>query len=396
MKKLMILGATYTQIPLIEAAKRLGYHTIVASIDGDYPAFQHADEKCVVDILSPDAVLEQAQKLRIDGIATCCMDTGVRAVGRVSEQMGLCGLTEAAADCSNNKLLMKEAFIKGGVHTPAYRKVTNIDELKDVWAQLKHPQILKAVDLQASRGIYVCRSFEELEEAFDNAMKLTRQDFCIVEEFITGIDIGAQAFVYHGEILFVLPHNDEVFTGSANKPIGHSAPLVVPDDVMAETKRQCELAIRAIGLDNCAVNIDLLLSEDGEVYMVELTGRAGATCLPELVMYYYGIDYYEMIAKCAVGDDPKVVFNSRSGKETANASRFLMASQTGVVTEINDGNEDADDIVLKDVYIKVGDHVKTFEDGADRVGQVVVTGETVQECWRRLDEIGEKFAIKVK
>ena len=46
MKKLMILGAAASQVPLISAAKRLGYKTIVTSIPGDYPGFTYADVCC--------------------------------------------------------------------------------------------------------------------------------------------------------------------------------------------------------------------------------------------------------------------------------------------------------------------------------------------------------------
>ncbi len=393
MKKFMVLGATYTQVPLIETAKRLGYHTIVASIPGNYPGFDHADEVCNVDISDPKAVLEKAQELQIDGVATCCMDLPVRAVGYVSEKMGLCGLTEHAALLSNQKLLMKDAFVKGGVKSPAYRKISSDLEMKKAWEELPHPVILKAVDLQASRGIYVCYSFEELQKAFTEAMQLTRESFCIVEQFVKGIDIGAQAFVYNGEILFILPHNDEVFAGSANKPIGHSAPLLVSDEVMAETKKQCELAIRALGLNNCAVNIDLIKTDEGEIYMIELTGRVGATCLPELVALYYGIDYYEMIVKTAMGEDPRPVFYNRPGTLTANASRFLMADQVGVVKEIVNKNPASDDIALMDIYVQPGDKVKPFEDGKDRIGQVVVTGETLDTCFKRLDVIEKNVSI---
>lgn len=393
MKKLMILGATYTQVPLVEAAKRLGYHAIVASIPGDYPAFACADEICYVDISNPKAVLEKAQELQIDGVCTCCMDLPVRAVGYVSERMGLCGLTEQAALLSNQKLLMKDAFVKGGVKSPVYCKVSSSEELRQAWETLPQPVILKAVDLQASRGIYVCRTYEALEEAFHQAMELTRENFCIVEQFITGIDIGAQAFVYNGEILFILPHNDEVFAGSANKPIGHSAPLLVSDEIMAEVKKQCELAIRAIGLNNCAVNIDLILADDGQVYMVELTGRVGATCLPELVALYYDVDYYEMIAMMSMGEDPRPVFNARPGTETPNASRFLMADRVGVLKELVNHNPPAADIALMDIYVNPGDKVKPFEDGKDRIGQVVVTGKDLDACFKRLDEVGEKVTL---
>ena len=393
MKKCMIIGATYTQIPLIRTARRRGYAVVVASVDGNYPAFSYADEVCYVDISNPQAVLEKARELRIDGIATCCMDTGVRAVGCVCEAMGLCGLTERAALLSNQKLLMKEAFARGGVSSPEYRKAACFEELKRAWEALPHPVILKAVDLQASRGIYVCRSYSELEAAYQEAMGLTREGFCIVEQFVKGVDIGAQAFVYHGEILFVLPHNDEVFTGSANLPIGHSAPLLASEAVIQEVKRQCELAIRALGLDNCAVNIDLILADDGSVYMIELTGRAGATCLPELVSLYYGIDYYEMIVRMAMGEDPRTVFDGRAHAPTPNASRFLMADKSGVLKEVANDNPPSEDIALMELYVSPGDPVQKFSDGKDRIGQMVVTGKSVEECFARLDQLSKGVTL---
>ena len=44
MKKILILGASIYQVPLIQTAKRFGFYTIVASIQGDYPGFALADK----------------------------------------------------------------------------------------------------------------------------------------------------------------------------------------------------------------------------------------------------------------------------------------------------------------------------------------------------------------
>lgn len=44
MKKLMILGASYSQLPLYEAARQLGVSTVAASTPGDWPGFAVADE----------------------------------------------------------------------------------------------------------------------------------------------------------------------------------------------------------------------------------------------------------------------------------------------------------------------------------------------------------------
>ena len=64
MKKLMILGAAASQVPLISAAKRLGYETIVTSIPGDYPGFTYADVCCYADISKP----EEMQKILDEGL----------------------------------------------------------------------------------------------------------------------------------------------------------------------------------------------------------------------------------------------------------------------------------------------------------------------------------------
>ena len=74
MKKLMILGASYSQLPLYKAAADLGIATVAVSTPGDWPGFQLADECSYTDISDPEAVLEAAQKHKINGIATCCLE----------------------------------------------------------------------------------------------------------------------------------------------------------------------------------------------------------------------------------------------------------------------------------------------------------------------------------
>ena len=106
----MILGASYSQLPLYEAAERLGIKTIAASTPGDWPGFQAADESTYTDISDPGAVMEAARKFQADGITTCCLDTGVRAMGYACEKLGLKGLSEKSADISSNKFKNERSF----------------------------------------------------------------------------------------------------------------------------------------------------------------------------------------------------------------------------------------------------------------------------------------------
>ncbi len=385
MKKFMVLGATLTQVPLVKTAKELGYYTIVASIDGNYPAFEYADEKCVVDISKPEEVLKKAQELQIDGIATCCMDTPVRAVGYVCEHMNLCGICENTAIMCNDKYLMKECFEKNNVNTARYKRIENEADLEAAAETLVFPLVIKAVDLQASRGVYVVENLEEAKKRYAEILTMTRENYCIIEEFIKGTEFGAQAFVYNGEILFVLPHGDFNYCKVTSVPVGHYAPLDEEESIIEAAIEQATASIRALELNNCAINIDMIYKE-GKVYMLELTGRAGATNLPELVSIYYGVDYYKMIAMMAMGEDPRTEFNKRSGKLTANASHFLLSEKSGVLKSVENKNTDNSDVAMCRIDVKPGDTINEFVDGKDRLGELIIKGDDIEICKKRIEE----------
>ena len=129
MKKLMILGASYTQIPLYEAAKRLGVRTIAASIPGEYPGFGIADETAFADIADPEAVIKAAGEHGADGIATCGLDLGMRAIGAACEALGLPGPCRQAAEKASNKYKMKRALEAAGVQTARFFLVHGEEEL---------------------------------------------------------------------------------------------------------------------------------------------------------------------------------------------------------------------------------------------------------------------------
>lgn len=90
------------------------------------------------------------------------------------------------------------------------------------------------------------------------------------------------------EVLFVMPHGDETYMSHTAVPVGHYVPLDCDEDVYKQTEIAVKSAIKALGLNNCAVNVDLIL-RDNKVYVIELTGRVGANCLPELVEINFGI-----------------------------------------------------------------------------------------------------------
>lgn len=261
-----------------ETAKKLGIATVAVSTPGDWPGFDVADECSYTDISDPEAVLKSAREHNIDGITTCCLDAGIRSIGYVCEYMGLKGLSAQAGFLCSDKYYMKESFVKGGVRCAKHICINNREELEAALDQLEFPVILKAVDQMGSRGLFRCETREEAYAHYPDTMAATRRDYCLVEEFIQGQMLGCEAMISNGKFLFCLPNNIENYQSYVPTPIGHSVPYEKMDILGREVEHQLELAVQALGMDNCPVNCDMM-EKDGKIYVIEITGRAGGNCL---------------------------------------------------------------------------------------------------------------------
>ena len=394
-KKIMILGAGRGQTDLISAAKKYGYRTVVASIEGNYPGFELADEICYADISNPVEVAEAAEKYNVDGIVTACLDTGIAALGYTCEHNNLPGLSEEAAKLSGDKLLMKTAFMENGVSTARYKKVSSKDELPSILNELNMPLIVKAVDLQGSRGINIVNTEEELYDGYERTMSETKKDFCIVEEFIDGYEFGAQAFVKDNYVLFVLPCGDVTFLGNTKVPIGHYAPLKVDGKIMNQIEKQAKAAIKALGLNNCAVNIDFIMKDD-HIYVIELTGRIGANCLPQLISIFYGIDIYKLIIDTSMGINPKEYFENNKKEPTPCYAKMLISDKSGRIKRIINNNDNNPDITEITFFVKEGDEINKFTNSKDCLGQVVVKGKTLEDCEELINDVIAKISFELE
>jgi len=396
-KRLLILGAGRGQIGLYKAAKELGIITIAGTMpDNNPPGIKLADEVCYVDITKPDLVLENAKQLNLDGIATSCLDKGLTSLGRACDYLHLPGITEQTAVLCNDKSKMKEAFVNNGVRTAEYKKVYNESDLAEALKEIKLPVIIKATDLAGSRGIYISRTTEEAFIGFREAMQLTKREYCIVEEYIEGWEFGAQAFVYNGEVLFVMPHGDETFMSHTAVSVGHYVPLECDENVISQTEDVVRKAIKAVGLNNCAVNVDLIL-RDGEVYIIELTGRVGANCLPELVEINFGIEYYKMIAVMALGENPCELWEKRRSHVKAGLARMIFETERqGILDNIEYSGPENENIKEITFFKKAGDKIKIFESSADCIGQVIVQGDTLSECKELVEEVMAKISLNLE
>lgn len=369
MKTLMILGASVYQVPLIKTAKRMGLRVIVSSIPGNYPGFAYADKVYYTNTVDKESILEIAREENIDGICTTGTDVAVITIGYVNEHMGLHGISEAAAARATDKALMKDAFAKGSVCASQFVKVSSYEEAVSAANEIGFPVIVKCVDSSGNRGITKVNVISELRGAYEDARRYSRKDYVLVEEMLKGIEIGIDGMVIDGKMAFLAPHHKFVHrNGNVVITAGHAFPYRCEVKVWNEIRRQMELAVSALGLNNCAFNADAFVDGD-KVSLIEVGGRCGATCIPELISICYGIDYYEMIIKCALGETIELPETDKCGEGTPCMAKLLMSPIDGKIERID--RMDVDGIAEVKMDYGEGDEIEAMINGTTRIGQVI-------------------------
>ncbi len=387
--RLMILGAGIYQVPLIRKAKEMGYYTVVASVKGDYPGFGLADKAYYVSTTDFKEILKISEDENIVGICTTGTDVAVCTLGIVCDSLKLSGVSRDAAEKCTNKFYMKECFLKSGVKTAAFRKVASEEEALVASKEIGYPVMLKVVDKSGSRGIVKANNEKDICRYFWEIKSVTQKGYMLVEKYIEGEEIGVDAFVQNGELLFLAPHKKLMFNdGRRSVPIGHYVPFEGEIGLYNKIYKQIELAVQALGLDNCAVNADVFLSNE-EVYIIEMGGRAGATGIPEIISECYGIDYYEKIIEAAVGK--KVTFDGISNVPCM--SYLLFSPKKGVLKGKRD-NCTIEGVKVQFDY-DLGQEVNQFKNGTDRIGQVIIKGKTIKELKSKLDNVKQEVLFTV-
>ncbi|MBU1694346.1 MAG: ATP-grasp domain-containing protein [Verrucomicrobia bacterium] len=389
-KTVLILGAGIYQVPLIRQARAMGLRVLVASRPGPYPGFELADQPFYVDTTDADAVLDIAQREKIAGICTTGTDVALTALGRVADELHLPGPSAAAASIATNKWLMRQAGRQAGVRMPDFRGVRNSAEARRALKELGLPVMVKAVDSSGSRGIVKVTRPEDLDAAIEKVLAVNRYERFLVEQFIEGMDCGAEAFVHRGRLAFLLPTGCMVFRGDATVPIGHYLPFPEGLTLLADVREQVERCVRAAGLDSCAMNFDFILS-DGRIHVIEFGARAGATGLPELVSLHCGTNYYEQILRAALGLEPR--FGPATGPSCA--VHLLLSDRDGPLVEWRDLNPPDAHTVDISFDCRPGEPVRRFRVGPDRIGQIIVKGNALSKVLADLETKKKNIRIVV-
>ena len=391
MKKIMILGASILQLPVIIKAKEMGLQVIAVEMDPDAIGFKEKEVICeVISTIDEEKILEAAKRYNIDGIVTICTDLPMRAVAKVAKELELPGISEEAAFMCTNKGAMRARLKEYGVPIPEYYNVVTKEEYLEAINKFEKRCVVKAVDNSGSRGIkliYDVNDQKSVDEAFDYCKKFSRCGELVVEEFMEGPEICVETLNVDGtcypiQITDQLAKQPPYFTDA-----GYSQPALLSEDTKEEVRKITIAANMALENFKGSSCTEMIITKDGPK-IVEVGARLAGDCMTtHLVPLSTGVDMVKAVINIALGEP--VDFSSKYKK--GSCIRYYMKPVVGKIKAF-EGLETAAEIEgIKQITMvkKVGDMAVELRSSGDRIGFVIAQMETPEEaiaqCEKALD-----------
>lgn len=323
MKKLAIIGASYLQEPLIEKAKSMGIETHVFAWAAGDVGEKSADYFYPISIVEKEQILEQCEKIGIDGICTIASDLAAITVNYVANVLNLVGNSPECAQITTNKHLMRQAFEKNGDPSPKSIMVTGIEELEGV--KLHYPVIVKPLDRSGSRGITKLQDAVQLEEAIEAAKEQGFEKKALVEEFATGQEYSIECISWRGVHHF-LAMTKKFTTGAPHFiETGHLEPAPISNEMLEKVKKVVFHALDSLKVENSASHTELKIAKDGTIAIIEIGGRMGGDYIgSHLVQLSTGVDFVRAVIDVALGNEPDL---NRQHEQAKAAVRYVFSKE---------------------------------------------------------------------
>lgn len=384
MKKILLLGGSAQQVIAIKTAKKLGYYTILCDFLTNNPGQYEADKFYLISTTDKNAVLEMAQKERIDGVLAYASDPAAPTAAYIAEKMNLPGNPYESVEILCNKDKFRSFLKANGFCTPEAKGYTNIKEAgEDIKnGYFKYPMIVKPVDSSGSKGVNRIDSFEQVENCLEYAMSYSRGHRIIVEDFVEkyGYQIAGDGLSVDGNLVFRYFANDHFDTQCKNPfvPVAASFPYNMPDVVQDKIHETIQRLLKLLGMRTSTYNFDMRIDKDYNVYLMEVAPRDGGNYIPQAIRYATGVDLVECSVKAAMGE--KIEIPEHIQPQGYWAYYAVHSLRDGILKRVViDSDIEKNHIVENHLLVKPGDKVQMFIGANSTLGILVMKFDSLEQ-----------------
>ena len=295
MKKILILGGSHRDIPLIKASQELGYFVITLGDRDYYLGHKYSDKYYKVNFNDLMAVKKVIKEEMVDYIIPGSGEESYLKTVQLAKELDIGNFDSLeTAKLVHNKWKFKEFCLENSISTPYgfyYSNGSNLDNLT-------FPIVVKPTNLSGGRGVDIVYNLEELKKSLKIAKEFSDEIF--LEEYIEGDLIAYSTFLKNQKIVYDFTGKDDTYK---NKYLITTAyPIELDERVLSRLKYDIEKIAKELSLVDGMFHLQVIV-KNNIPYIIDVTRRIPGDFYPNLIEQCDKIKYSQAVVNAYIGEE---------------------------------------------------------------------------------------------
>lgn len=279
----ILLGTSYSSIPILKNLKKLNLFVIACGNNPKDVCVSLADEYIKIDYSNKQKLYLKLKEKKFDFLIPSCNDFAYISGSYIAEKLCLPGYdTHKVANKIFQKNYFRKFLIKNKIPSPKYINLNN---------KIAYPFLIKPVDSFSGKGIAKIANLKELDCAMKTSIINSRSKKVLAEEYIDGSLHSHSAFIKDKKIImnfFV----DEFCTAYKYQVNSSNSPSTLNKKIKNEVINAISKIIVLLELNDGLLHTQFIVNGNS-FYIIESMRRCPGDLYPHLIEKSTNHNYWE-------------------------------------------------------------------------------------------------------
>lgn len=395
-KRVIFLGGSYAQIPIIEDARERGWYVITCDYLPDNPGHKLANEYHNISTTDREGILALTKDLAPDFVIAYASDPAALTAAYVSEQLGLPGNPYESILLLSEKDLFRKFLRKNGFNSPQAVTINLDDDYIEKIKGFNYPFIIKPTDSSGSKGVTKVESLSQINIAYQYALSFSRNKRIIVEEFIdtNSEQLHGDGFVYNGELIFYYLGNHHYNTNiNPFVPYSTTWPCKISEKISLKIDAEIKKLISLSGFKNGAINIEIRILNSNKIFFMEIGPRSGGNFVPQVIKYATNFDMVKATLDFYEG---RTILRPNCHLKNNAAYYVIHSGISGILKNLIIKDSIKKNIKEFHQYIRIGEKVNSFQGANAAIGILLLIFDSTQEMDYIIENMNKYIILQIE
>lgn len=294
-KRLLVLGGSYSTVDIVKTAQAMGLYVIVTDNSNTGPAKEIANESAMISTADIDALAVFSRGKNINGVFTGASEFNISNALLLCECLSLpFYVSRKYWEIATNKKIFKDYF--GQIGLPVAKTLAlNPNFLEASLGEIKYPIVVKPVDGCSGQGVFVCRNDQDVMQACEHALNVSKRKQLLFEEFIEGDEISILYTCKNGKMSLSIMGDKYMNESIGRLPLSEA--YIFPSKHLSRYVKELNNKVITIfqddGWNDGVLFIQGKVNETGFTFF-EMNYRIGGSNIYKFIAEINQINYLEM------------------------------------------------------------------------------------------------------